>query len=159
MAEQNVDRVKVYEQKKSFPFWMWLLPLILALGIGAWLLSRAPKVEEAASTQSLGSVNFDTDQATLTADSKGVLDRAADTMKQKPAMRLRVQGFTDSTGDAAHNVALSNQRSDAVSQYLTAKGIDKSRLTLDGFGQANPVATNGTAQGKAENRRVELFQQ
>ena len=159
MAEQNTDKVKVYEQKNSFQLWMWLVPLLLVLGIGAWLLNKAPKAAEVASTQSLGSVNFDTDQALLTADSKAVLDRATDLMKRKPDMHLRVQGFTDSTGDPAHNIALSNQRSDAVSQYLTAKGVDKSRLALEGFGQSNPVATNGTAQGKAENRRVELFQQ
>lgn len=159
MAEQQIDKVKVYEQKKSFPIWMWLLPLLLLLALGLWFLNRAPKAVPVASSQSLGSINFDTDQAALTTDSKNVLDRATDLMKQKPDTRLRVQGFTDSTGDPAHNVALSNQRSDAVSQYLVAKGIDRSRLALDGFGQSNPVASNVTNQGKAENRRVELFQQ
>ncbi len=159
MAEQQIDKVKVYEQKKSFSIWMWLLPLLLLLALGLWFLNRAPKAVPVASNQSLGSINFDTNQAALTTDSKNVLDRATDLMKQKPDMRLRIQGFTDATGDPAHNVALSNQRSDAVSQYLVAKGVDRSRLALEGFGQSNPVASNGTDHGKAENRRVELFQQ
>lgn len=119
----------------------------------------APHNTEVATTQSLGYVNFDTDRATLTSESQATLDRAADVMKQKPGMRLRVQGFTDSTGDAAHNVALSNQRSDAVTQYLVSKGIDKSRLGPAGFGDSSPKDTNATTNGKAENRRVELFQQ
>jgi len=159
-AAGQPEKVKVYEQKKTgFPVWMWLLPLLLVLGIGAWLLSRTHTTPEVATGQSLGSINFDTDQATLTADSRATLDRASELMRQKPDMRLRVQGFTDSTGDAAHNVALSNQRSEAVNRYLTSKGIDKSRMTSEGFGDSKPAATNATAGGKAENRRVELFQQ
>lgn len=154
------ERVKVYEQKKTgLPMWLWVLPLLLVLGIGAWLLSRRQPTEAAATAQSLGYLNLDTDQATLTAESQATLDRAADLMKSKPDMQLRVQGFTDSTGDAAHNIALSNQRSAAVTQYLTAKGITQSRLRTEGFGEANPVTSNATADGKAGNRRVELFQQ
>lgn len=153
------DRVKVYEQKKSgSSMWMWLLPLLLIIGIGWWLLSRNNDTR-AATPQSLGLVNFNTDQATLTPDSQATLDRAAVLMKQNPNMRVRVQGFTDSTGDAAHNVALSNQRSEAVTGYLVARGIDRSRLSAEGFGDSNPAATNATASGKANNRRVELFQQ
>ncbi len=153
------ERVKVYEQKKAaLPIWLWLLPLLLILGIGAWLLSRHHNTD-APIAQSLGYVNFDTDQAALTSESRATLDHAADLMKQKPDMRLRVQGFTDSTGDAAHNVALSNQRSDTVTQYLASKGVGKERLNPEGFGESHPKATNATTDGKADNRRVELFQQ
>ncbi len=162
-AAAQPERVKIYDQKKSgFPMWKWLLPLLLAIAVGTWLLNQqhtAPEMATVTTPQSLGSINFDTDQAVLTADSRATLDRASEMMKQKPDMRLRIQGFTDSTGDAAHNVALSNQRSDAVNQYLGSKGVDRSRLTSEGFGDAKPVATNATAGGKAENRRVELFQQ
>lgn len=159
-AAGSPDRVKVYEQKKAgMPVWMWLLPLLLLLGIGAWLLSRDRNPEVAASSQSLGYVNFDTDQATLTSESQATLDHAADLMKQKSDMRLRIQGYTDAAGDAAHNIALSKQRSEAVNQYLASKGIDRSRLSSEGFGESSPVTTNSTSTGKAENRRVELFQQ
>lgn len=112
-----------------------------------------------ATSSSIGEVYFDTGSAALTTDDQATLSKAADSMKQNPNMRVRVQGYTDSTGDSAQNVALSNQRSDTVQQYLISKGVDKSRLNLQGFGQANPVATNGTLDGKANNRRVELFQQ
>jgi outer membrane protein OmpA-like peptidoglycan-associated protein len=154
------ERVKVYEQKTqgSRSKWLWLIPLLLLLGLLIWYLNRdhRPAVAE---TASIGSVYFDTGSAALTAEDQTTLSQAAESMKQNPNRRLRVQGYTDSTGDTAQNVALSNQRSDAVKQYLTSQGVDPSRLSLEGFGQANPAASNGTSDGKASNRRVELFQQ
>ncbi len=154
------ERVKVYEQKTQggVSKWVWLIPLLLLLGLMVWYFNRdrSPAV---ATTASIGSVYFTTGSAALTADDQATLSKAADSMKQNAAMRLRVQGYTDSTGDAAQNVALSNQRSAAVQQYLASKGVDQSRLSLEGFGQANPADSNGTSDGKANNRRVELFQQ
>ncbi len=154
----QAEKVKVYEEKKKgMSLWMWLIPLLILLGILIWYFSRNHNPAPTAS--SMGSVYFDTGSAALTADDQTTLNKAADSMKQNPNMRLRIQGYTDSTGDAAQNVALSKQRSDAVQQYLTGKGVDQSRLNLEGFGDSNPAATNGTADGKATNRRVELFQQ
>ena len=171
------EKIKVYEDKtvkKASPL-LWLLPLLLVLGIAGWLLTRNHNdttVQSSSVTTTatatpvptetmpvLGSVNFDTDKATLTPEAQTTLTRAADIMKERPNLRLRVEGFTDSTGDAAHNNDLSQQRTAAVEQFLVSKGINRSRLTGEGFGAANPVSTNATPDGKANNRRVELFQQ
>ena len=156
----QAEKVKVFEEKKKGGgMWMWLIPLLILLGILIWYFTRNHTPAASTTTSSIGAVYFDTGSAALTADDQTTLNKAADSMKQNSDMKLRVQGYTDSTGDTAQNIALSKQRSDAVKQYLTSKGVDQSRLNLAGFGEANPVATNGTADGKANNRRVELFQQ
>ena len=107
----------------------------------------------------LGVVHFDTDKATLTPAGQATLDQAAAAMKNDPSVHMRLEGFTDSTGTDPHNETLSQQRANTVGQYLKAKGIESSRLTGEGFAAANPVDTNATAAGKADNRRVELFSQ
>lgn len=164
------DKVKVFEEKKKLPIWAWLLPLLLLIGLLAYFLTRhkeepaitrAPvsQVAPAAAFPNLGTVHFDTDQATLTPASQATLDRAADAMKSNPSAHLRLEGYTDSTGSDMHNLSLSQQRAYAVANYLKSKGIDGSRLTGNGFGQGNPADTNATDTGKADNRRVELFSQ
>ena len=164
------DRVKVYEEKRGrLPVWAWLLPLLLLVALLAWFLNRhhdepvaasnAAPVAAAAAFPDLGAVKFDTDQATLTPEDQQILQRAASAMKQNPNAHLRLEGFTDSTGTAPHNDTLSDRRTMAVADYLQSQGIDRSRLTGQGFGAANPVNTNSTDQGKADNRRVELFSQ
>ena len=161
------DRVKVYEEKKAFPVWGWLLPLLLLLALLAFYLTRhhdapgavASQATPAAAFPDLGSVHFDTDKATLTPEGQHTLDQAADAMKQNPNAHLRLEGYTDSTGTQPHNADLSEQRAMAAADYLQSKGIDRGRLTGGGFGESKPVDTNATAQGKADNRRVELFSQ
>lgn len=171
------DHVKVYEEKKSFPVWAWLVPLLLVLALLAYFLlhrSPAPEPQAALPTTStpatgtlaavgkfpdLGTVHFDTDKATLTAEGQATLDKAASALKDNPNAHMRLEGYTDSTGTDPHNQTLSQQRAYSVANYLKAKGIDGSRLTGDGFGTANPAETNATAAGKADNRRVELFSQ
>ena len=165
------DRVKVYEEKKGLPIWAWLLPLLLLLALVAYFLTRhhdAPAAVSSAAPAAavapaafpdLGTVHFDTDKATLTSDGQQTLDRAADAMKQNPNAHLRLEGYTDSTGTAPHNDTLSDQRATTVVNYLQGKGIERSRLTGEGFGAAKPVDTNATPEGKADNRRVELFSQ
>ena len=165
------DRVKVYEEKKKgLSIWAWLLPLLLLLALLVYFLTRhkeepaitqAPvsQVAPAAALPDLGTVHFDTDKATLTAESQATLDRAAEAMKSNPNAHLRLEGYTDSTGAVPHNLNLSQQRAYAVANYLKSKGIDGSRLTGNGFGPGNPADTNATGAGKADNRRVELFSQ
>ena len=171
------EHVKVYEdgKKGGLPIWAWLLPLLLLLALLGWfLLHRHPAANEAtpvvatapAGAQSaagtmpdLGSVHFATDQATLTPEGTATLTQAANYMKQNPDAHMRVEGYTDATGTDPHNDDLSTRRAATVVGFLAAQGIDKARLTGEGFGPQNPVDTNGTSAGKADNRRVELFQQ
>ena len=164
------DRVKIYEEKgkKKLAIWMWLLPLLLLLAALAYFLSRPKEVAPVAVSQvapataafpDLGTVHFDTDKATLTPDGQATLQRAAAAMKGNPNIHLRLEGFTDSTGSMPHNASLSDQRANAVGEYLKGQGISGDRLTGTGFGPEKPADTNATTQGKADNRRVELFSQ
>ena len=107
----------------------------------------------------LGAVHFATNEATLTPDGEATLTRAAAYMKQNQGVHIRVEGYTDATGTDPHNLTLSQRRAATVEQFLQGQGIDKSRLTGEGFGPSNPVDSNATANGKADNRRAELFQQ
>ena len=87
------------------------------------------------------------------------IEQVAALLKQDPSLQLAVNGHTDDSGDAAHNQQLSEGRAKSVVALLTAKGIDAARLTAAGFGSRQPVADNGTQEGKARNRRVELVKQ
>lgn len=165
------DRVKVYEEtKKGLPVWAWLLPLLLIAAVLAYFLIHrhpaenavvvAPAINAAPAVfPDLGAVHFDTDKATITPAGQAILQQAATAMKANPSARLRIEGFTDSTGSAPHNADLSEQRALAVAEYLKGQGVEGSRLTGEGFGPEKPVDTNATSSGKADNRRVELFSQ
>ena len=162
------ERVKIYEEKKAaLPIWAWLLPLLLLIALLAYFLTRhhAPadtavsQTATAAAFPDLGTVHFETDKATLTPDGEATLQRAAAAMKGNPNVHLRLEGYTDSTGSESHNDTLSDQRAKTVADYLQGQGIDRSRLTGQGFGAEKPVDTNATDRGKADNRRVELFSQ
>ena len=162
------DRVKVYEEtkKKGLSIWAWLLPLLLLLAILIYFLTRHPAAQTAAAPATvaatapdLGTVYFDTDQAALSQDDEATLTRTAATLKAHPNMKLRLEGYTDSTGAANANQTLSQRRASAVAGFLKGQGIDSSRFSSGGAGQANPAATNATDAGKADNRRVELYSQ
>jgi OOP family OmpA-OmpF porin len=85
-----------------------------------------------------------------------ILQAAVEALNESPGVRVEVGGHTDSTGPEAYNLGLSERRAGSVADYLSANGIDASRLTVVGFGEANPVADNGTRDGRAQNRRTEL---
>jgi len=104
----------------------------------------------------LRGVNFDFDKATLQPQGKPILDEAAKILKENPSINVQVQGHTDSIGSVEYNLRLSDRRAATVKNYLVSQGVAASRLTTQGFGKANPVATNDTAEGRAQNRRVEL---
>ena len=73
-----------------------------------------------------------------------------------PDLRLDVEGHTDSVGDDAYNQRLSERRAEAVAQRLAAQGVPAANITSKGFGETSPVASNDTAAGRQQNRRVEL---
>ena len=99
---------------------------------------------------------FHTGKATIQDASAQVLDQIVNVLNEYKSSRFTVEGHTDSTGNKAKNLTLSQERADAVKAYLINKGIDSSRLEAKGFGQDSPIASNKTAQGRALNRRVEI---
>jgi outer membrane protein OmpA-like peptidoglycan-associated protein len=122
---------------------------------------EAPKpavFEPGKRTLVLEGVNFATNSARLTKDSDDDLDRVTEALTANPEVRVEVGGHTDNTGTVAINTKLSKERARAVVDYLIAKGIAPSRLESKGYGSTQPVADNGTAAGRARNRRVELKQ-
>ena len=99
---------------------------------------------------------FETDKAVIKSSSHASLDDLATLLKNKPQYKLLIRGHTDNVGNATHNYKLSIQRADAVADYLAGKGVDRGRLTAQGFGATKPVASNQTEEGRKKNRRVEL---
>jgi len=85
-----------------------------------------------------------------------VLDKLAETMKKNPDYKWTIEGNTDSIGTDAFNMKLSERRAQSVVSYLIQKGVDKNIITVKAFGKTNPVADNGTEEGRAKNRRVEI---
>jgi outer membrane protein OmpA-like peptidoglycan-associated protein len=102
-------------------------------------------------------VSFDTGSATIKPNMRGVLDPFAASLKDDPNARLTIIGHTDSTGSPAINDPLSLQRAQSVREYLGARGVSTARIVIEGRGEREPVADNGTDAGRARNRRVEMF--
>jgi len=101
-------------------------------------------------------INFDVDKATIRPESMGTLNMIVNVLQTNPDVKFEIDGHTDNTGDANHNLQLSQARADAVRTQLVSMGIDGSRLTTKGFGSTVPVADNSTLEGRANNRRVEF---
>lgn len=99
-------------------------------------------------------VLFDFDKATIKAGYKTVFDNAIKVLKLNPTLTVEIQGHTDSHGPNEYNQKLSENRAQTVKQHLVNNGINASRLTLTGFGESQPVASNNTNEGRSENRRV-----
>ena len=104
----------------------------------------------------LGDVLFNTDSAKLNPGAEPVLDRLAAFLEDNPGYRLLIEGHTDSRGSDAYNIALSDNRADAVFDGLTDRDIATVRLDTVGLGESYPVATNESAAGRQQNRRVEI---
>lgn len=104
----------------------------------------------------LGDVLFDTGRAELKAGAFRTVDRLATFMRDHPERSLEVEGYTDSVGGDALNLALSQRRANAVRAALVSRGVEGSRITTNGMGKASPVASNDTAEGRQQNRRVEI---
>lgn len=98
-------------------------------------------------TISLIGVNFATNKGTLTPHAEGVLEHAVE---------VRVEGHTDNTGSEHYNLALSQKRAEAVVDYLVGQDINKDHIVAIGMGEAHPVASNDTVEGRAQNRRVDF---
>lgn len=101
-------------------------------------------------------ITFDVGKATIKPESMGEINRIVQLMTENPDLKFSVEGHTDSTGNAASNQTLSEQRSQAIVAKLVEMGIAQDRLTAVGKGQNNPIADNSTDEGRAKNRRVEF---
>ena len=104
----------------------------------------------------LEGVNFDTDRATLKSGARDILDNAAAVIPKYPDIQFRVGGHTDSQGSEAYNRGLSERRVASVIDYLVGKGVSADQLVGVGYGEALPIDSNATAEGRARNRRVEI---
>lgn len=99
---------------------------------------------------------FDIDKATIKPESMGTINSIYALLKNDPSLKFEIDGHTDNSGDAVHNLTLSQQRADAVKTQFLSMGIDASRLTTKGFGDTKPISDNLSPEGKANNRRVEF---
>jgi outer membrane protein OmpA-like peptidoglycan-associated protein len=103
-----------------------------------------------------GDVTFTTGSADLNSRFFEVLDSVALVLQEYKSTLVTVAGYTDSTGSAEFNQKLSERRASAVAMYLHGRGVVKERLAAIGYGEQHPVASNGDAEGRAKNRRVEI---
>lgn len=101
-------------------------------------------------------VNFDFDSSNLTASTKANLDKLATVLSNNPDTNINIYGYTDSKGADEYNMNLSDRRAAAVKSYLSTKGVATSRMITMGRGEMDPIATNDTDAGRAQNRRVEF---
>lgn len=102
-------------------------------------------------------IRFDSGRATIDRDSSGLLDRMIETALRCPTAKIEVGGHTDTDGDADANMALSQRRAQAVVDYMEKAAVPPDRLTAVGYGETEPVASNDTDDGKAQNRRIEFI--
>ncbi|MDO1502059.1 OmpA family protein [Winogradskyella maritima] len=99
---------------------------------------------------------FDTAKATIKPESAQTLNDIIKILNEYPSAKFQVEGHTDSRGSDSYNMGLSDRRAASVKDYLTANGVDPFRLNSRGFGEERPIASNNTAAGRAQNRRVEI---
>ena len=103
-----------------------------------------------------GNITFNTDSADINAGFYPVLNSVAKVLKKYSNSTVMVMGYTDSTGSVDYNQALSQSRAQSVASYLMGQGVKASRFEVMGMGISNPIASNATAAGRAQNRRVEI---
>ena len=119
-------------------------------------LGQDPDPRDVARALSLQVVNFEVDKAVIPEVNKPLLNNTVKIMQQVPNMKLMIIGHTDKTADAAYNMKLSQERAQAMKDYLVAQGADPSKLMTKGMGETDPIADNATDQGRFRNRRIEF---
>ena len=104
-----------------------------------------------------GSLLFASNQAQLLPTANDKLDEIASALKEQNDRKIRIEGHTDSQGSSAYNVQLSKERADAVASFLISRGVPSANIATHGAGETRPVADNESAEGRANNRRVEIM--
>ena len=102
-------------------------------------------------------VSFDTGRSVIKPNFDSILNQFASTLNQHPETTLSIVGHTDSTGSDATNNPLSFDRANSARDYLVGRGVARTRIATDGRGEREPIADNGTAQGREKNRRIEIY--
>ncbi|HYD46737.1 MAG TPA: OmpA family protein [Terriglobales bacterium] len=162
------------ESEKDDPdYWIGAIPgavigAVVCGLLGHWLLDEErvaplppppppmPLPPPASKRIVLRGVNFDFDKNEIRPDSQPMLNAAIRILRENPDVRIAIEGHTDAVGSDDYNNRLSMRRAEAVFQYLVNGGIDPERMMVAGYGKTRPVASNETASGRAQNRRVEL---
>ncbi|MEO6025833.1 MAG: OmpA family protein [Candidatus Binatia bacterium] len=147
----------------------WVVGGIIGLGVGYAICPKdapaeppPPPAEPAAAAPApqrkliLRGVNFDFDSATIRPDAGTILDDAARALREDASVAITIEGHTDAVGTDAYNQKLSERRARAVADALIHRDVASSRITVSGQGESKPVASNDTAEGRAQNRRVEI---
>lgn len=101
-------------------------------------------------------VDFEFNSTNLTGPAQETLIEVAAALVKQPELQVEIQGYSDSVGAVSYNLNLSQKRAESVRAYLISKGVSASNLTAKGYGKADPIATNATAEGRAQNRRVDF---
>ena len=104
----------------------------------------------------MSDVLFDTGKYTLKPTTQVSLAKVSGILLAYPGLKVQVEGYTDSVGSDEYNQKLSENRASAVKDFLVSQGVSPNNITSQGFGKSNPVADNSTAEGRAQNRRVNL---
>ncbi len=106
----------------------------------------------------LNGAHFAFDKFNLTAAARDTLQQVVAILKEHPDSKVEIQGHTDSVGTVQYNQALSERRANSVKDYLVSQGISEGRITTRGFGKSQPIASNDTDRGRADNRRVVIIE-
>ena len=104
----------------------------------------------------LGNITFDTNKSNIKPNFYSTLNKVAQTLTEDNKSGILVTGYTDSTGNDSINIPLSQARAQSVASYLASQGVSTTRINAQGQGSANPIASNATAEGREQNRRVEI---
>ena len=144
---------------------------LVGVGTGAYMDAQAKKlrqelvgsgvqvIEQNGQVQLImpGNITFGTNEATINPNFVPTLNSIAKVIKEYNKTMVQVVGYTDNTGSVAYNNTLSLRRANSVSNYLRLQGVSADRLITDGLGPQNPITSNATAQGREQNRRVEII--
>jgi outer membrane protein OmpA-like peptidoglycan-associated protein len=118
--------------------------------------AQVPIVQKFVLTETAGKVLFDFNKATLKPEAKNQLARVLQVLKDQPGAQVDIAGHTDGVGSDAYNMKLGKARADSVANYLAQNGVPRQNIRTESFGKRQPVASNATAEGRAQNRRVEI---
>lgn len=135
--------------------------IIIIAGVGAYIYMNRPKPKKQENTDEVladvfDNLNFEFGKADIKKDSFQYLDKLADTLLKAKNWTLEIQGHTDDKGSDEFNLKLSQNRADAVKNYLVSKGIVADTITAKGFGESVPLVANDNDANREKNRRVEF---